>query len=208
MVETAIVLPVFLALALGSIVVYSWQLGIESAQFAALDGVQATAIPAGTAGVSNLLCAAGERAFQAANTESFLRGTTLWPASTSTGGGGAGSGNDCTAGYPNYIKSCPAGATPPGPTDTSMKAILSAAPLSIPATQTNTMVVCAWCWDYGSTTHSVSANCLSAAPVATDQVYIVVAVIGYKPLLTKVPFLGNRTIFYGDASQTLQEFEG
>src|ERR1700680_1620313 len=77
MVEFAFVIPIFLALALGSLIVYTWQLDIDSAQFAAEEGVQIAAFPSQATSKTGLLCNAGNRAYQALTGKSFISKTTL-----------------------------------------------------------------------------------------------------------------------------------
>ena len=189
MVEFAFIFPIFLALALGSLLIYTWQLDIDSAQFAAEEGVQSAALPSQATGVAGLQCAAGNRAYQALTGKSFLSTTTLWFA-----------GGSCSPGQPNYTASCPANNAP---TYTSMLHLLNT---SVPTSQKNVVIICANCVDISKATSFVPApTCVGAGK--TDQIQLTITIVGYKPFPIVMPFLGNRIPYYGQNSQTVQEFQ-
>jgi hypothetical protein len=45
------------------------------------------------------------------------------------------------------------------------------------------------------------------ADADTDQAQLTVTVVGYKPILVGLPFVGDRIPYYGQNSQTVQEFQ-
>ena len=191
MVEFAFIFPIFLMLALGSLLIYTWQLDIDSAQFAAEEGIQSAALPNQATGVAGLQCAAGARAYQALTGKSFV-GTTTIPVGFS--------GGSCNPGEPNYATSCPANNAP---TYTSMLHLLN---ISVSSSQRNVVIICANCVDISkATVFTPKPTCTAAGK--TDQIQLTITVVGYKPFPFAIPFVGNRIPFYGQNSQTVQEFE-
>jgi hypothetical protein len=182
MIEFAIILPICMALAMGSLVVYIWQLDIDSAQFAAEEGVQSAALPTQATGPNGLQCAAGARAAQALTTKSFIGNSKLLV-----------SGGNCNPGVPNYTFSCFFGNS-----YSQMFHLLNI----FAGSQTDVYIVCSGCIDV--TRGSVKC---SGADASTDQIQITVTVAGYKPLPVGVPFIGNRIPYYGQNTQTVQEFQ-
>jgi hypothetical protein len=192
-VEFAFVLPVMIALAFGALDVYAWQLNIDSAQFAAEEGVQTAAIPPQATTSTGLLCAAGERAYVALTTKSFVGKTTLLG---STNSNAVCSGASVANPLPNYTVSCPNPFGNSPPTYGSMLNHLNSF-----GNQRDVALICATCID-------VTKNqACSAGDPTTDQAQLTVTVVGYKPVLVGLPFLGNRIPYYGQNSQTVQEFQ-
>jgi hypothetical protein len=188
MVEFSLVVPIFIAIIFGALIIYSWQLDLDSAQFAAQEGVQVVAIPSQ---VDATLCSAGNAALQALNKSSFLGGTPPAPGSVN---GSCGLGPST----PDYHtgKSCPNDQLQ---TYSTMRTHLNA---SVPANNNNTVMICAACLNLSKAT---PAPCdLGVSP--TDEVEIQVTVVGYKPLPIAFPVFGKRMTFYGQNSQTLQAF--
>lgn len=193
MVEFSMVAPVFFALIVGAILVYSWQLYINSAQFAALEGVQASLVPSEIGGSGGLLCTARKTALNALQNESFLSGT---PAYTTTACGGPTpdylSGNDCNPSTLNGLQ-----------TYSSMLAYLNAHAGS----RTDLVMICAACIDLAvDTTPPCTTVNGGLGPDPKDEVELQVTVVGYKRLPLDVPILGNHIAFFGQNSETLQGF--
>ena len=207
LVEFSVVFPVFILMSVGSLLIFSWQLQIDSAQFAAEEGIQTAAVPTSVIGVNGLLCSAAQRALNAATSESFLRTTP------SVGGT---TGTNCAAGVPDYKASCPGNAagtatvassgTSASPTSANMKALLGVTLASAATPNANNVIlVCAYCYD---TTTSTACNTMAVNPAAKDSIDLIVSVVGYKPVFTRVvPFIGDRELYYGQNEQQLQQFE-
>jgi hypothetical protein len=200
MVEFGIVLPVFLLMVVGSILVYSWQLDIDSAHFSALEGVQTTTLPSSTGaltGDNGLLCLAGRRAYQAAINQSFLRATPLV----------GNSGANCTSNVgvsPDFAASCPAGNVKP--TNANMTGAGSRLQ-TLAGTSTNAIVICVWCQDLTPPNAGRICSAGGFTPAPTDQIQVDVSVAGYKPIPVNIPVLGRRMVYYGQDEQNIQEFQ-
>jgi hypothetical protein len=197
MVEFAVVFPVFILLTIGSMLIFTWQLNINSAQFAAEEGIQQAAQPGSVLGNTGLLCNAARRAYSAAVNESFLRTTPLVPGT---------SGVNCNAGVPDYTRSCPQqGNKFIRPTNQNMSALLTRTlgAAGQPGAG-DVMLVCAYCFD--NTANRV-CNSMGVNPAVKDDIELIVSVVGYKPVFSKLPFIGNRVLFYGQNDQTLQQFQ-
>jgi hypothetical protein len=195
MVEFAFVAPLIFLIIFGALDVYSWQLNIDSAQFAASEGLQTAAIPPQATTPTGLLCSAGERAFQALSQKSFIGKTTLLKQAS------AGTCSAATAANPipdfNAGSSCP---TTSPPSYSSMLTYLNTVAT---ASQRDVALICATCIDISL---PFKPPC-GAGDATTDQVQLTVTVVGYKPVLVALPFLGNRIPYYGQNSQTVQEFQ-
>jgi Flp pilus assembly protein TadG len=191
MIEFALVVPVLLALAFGALDMYAWQLNIDSAQFAAEEGLQTAAIPPQATTTTGLLCSAGERAYQALSQKSFIGHTTLLDQALPSTCSAASPANP----IPDFNASCPG---PSAPTYSSMLAHLNT---TATAAQHDVALICTTCIDV-----SVGAPC-AITDADTDEAQLTVTVVGYKPILVGLPFVGDRIPYYGQNSQTVQEFQ-
>ena len=194
MVEFALIVPAFVVLVFGALVVYSWQLDVDSAQFAAEEGLQTAAVPPTAQNANGLLCSAGARAYQALISKSFIGKTTLLGGTTLPS---VCAGASVSNPLPNFQTgvSCPSSATQ---TYSTMLGWLKTAS----GGQRDVAMVCISCVDV---THA--GPCGSGGESATDQAQLTVTVVGYKPLFVGVPFIGNRIPYYGQDTQTVQEFQ-
>jgi hypothetical protein len=195
LVEFSLVVPVILALAFGALDVYAWQLNIDSAQFAAAEGLQTAAIPPQATTKTGLLCSAGARAYQALTVKSFIGKTTLLkPASAAVC-----SASTAANPIPDFRvpgNSCPSNSPP---TYSSMLIYLN----TVSAGRRDVAMICTTCVDITQS----SQPCASITPQPTDQAQLTVTIVGYKPALVALPFLGNRIVYYGQNSETVQEFQ-
>jgi hypothetical protein len=193
LVEFSLVLPIMIALAFGALDVYSWQLNIDSAQFAAQEGLQTAAVPPQATTTTGLLCSAGQRAYQALSTKSFIGKTTLLKPASSTVCAAA-----ATSPTPDFRvgQSCPSNS----PTYSTMLTRLN----TVSSGQRDVALICATCIDVSNL---FKPPCGFGGEPLTDQAQLTVTVIGYKPVLVGLPFLGNRIPYYSQDSQTVQEFQ-
>ncbi len=186
LVEFTFVFPVFIVIIFGGVVAFLWQLDLNSLEFAAQEGVQVAGMPTNAL---QLECLAGETAYHAATSESFLGTTPLVSGTT---------GGRCGAGNPMPVTSCPLGYRPLGPTYSvstppTEKQELAYLNTRVSASASNVLMVCA--------TANTNGGSL------TSTLVITVTIVGYKPLIAPAPILGNRLPVYAQDTFTVQEFE-
>ncbi|MGC8461634.1 MAG: TadE/TadG family type IV pilus assembly protein [Candidatus Dormibacteria bacterium] len=190
LVEFTFVFPIFIVLIFGLVLMYLWQVDIDSAQFAAQEGAQTVGLASYP---TQLLDNAGLRAYCAATRESFLTGVDLvdsqsLPYST----GYATTCADGTAAYsePNPAASCSSG-TSTTPTIQQQLTLLKPSAVN---SSLNYLLICP-----NLTTGIGSGN--------EQQITLTVTVVGYMQTLVPVPFIGDHIPIYGQATQTVQEFQ-
>ncbi len=192
MVEFTFVFPVFIVIIFGGVVAFLWQLDLNSLNFAAQEGVQVVGMPSNALGLE---CSAGQVAYKAAVSESFLGTTPLVTGST----GAPCTGSVPSSQLPDPLASCPPAERPNSglgysvstpPTEQQMMTYLNRL---ITSSTSNVLLVCA------------TANTNGGA--ATSPVVLTITIAGYKPLIAPAPILGNRLPVYAQDTYTIQEFE-
>ncbi len=192
LVEFTFVFPVFIVIIFGGVVAFLWQLDLNSLNFAAQEGVQVVGMPTNALGLE---CNAGQIAYKAAVSESFLGTTPLVSGTT---------GAPCPASVPSNEQPDPLSSCPPPerphpafgysvttpPTETEMLKYLNHL---VPSSASNVLLVCATANTNGGT--------------ATSAVELTITIVGYKPLIAPAPILGNRLPVYAQDTYTIQEFE-
>lgn len=194
MVEFSFVFPIFLAIVFGMVVSFLWQAGIESDQFAAQEGVQASGTSGSTAQIDAILNQASTLALCYATTESFLPAVTMGaPYEMPNPTGMSCHNGSVPAEIPNPASSCPGGEPPLGGPPPSLK----------------TMVT--FLKNHGGSSQNIIFICSSyQAGVGSgneQELTVTVTIAGYEPIPAPLPFIGDRIILYGQASETTQSFE-
>jgi len=198
MVEFALIAPVFLVIVFGALMLFLWLLDVDSAQFAAEEGIQAAASPTQVVGNTGFLCGASVRAYDSLLHKSFIRTTTLIQGSTNCDNAAAippvtGLQPDYTAG-----NSCPSTGLQ---SYSSMLNWLN----THAGSSKDVVIICASCIDLSQLR---TPDCQPPTVVkGTDELQLQVTVAGYKPIAVSLPVVGSRIPYYGQDTQTVQAFQ-
>ncbi|MGC8460394.1 MAG: TadE/TadG family type IV pilus assembly protein [Candidatus Dormibacteria bacterium] len=192
LVEFTFVFPVFIVIIFGGVVAFLWQLDLNSLNFASQEGVQVVGMPTDALGLE---CNAGQVAYKAAVSESFLGATPL----VSGTYGLPCTGSVPSSELPDPLASCPPSERPSSASGYSVttppteKQMLSYLNTLVPSSTSNVLLICA------------TANTNGGA--STSAVELTITIAGYKPLIAPAPILGNKLPVYAQDTYTVQEFE-